>query len=199
MYKRQSLHNFEAALSPLSVWEELNEWEKKFPPKLMTKYTNKSPLSMFMPKAEVNMNPTATERIKRFYQHEDTPGLKKPILFLSGLWALSTGFLPLSFFSALKNNEKVTLTAFNLSFKEADIPLSLDDYDSDDYVVMAHPLTEHLYSSGFLNEAEVKPIATITVNDILITRHQIEKIDNSVGGSIPTVSYTHLTLPTMPT
>jgi hypothetical protein len=40
--------------------------------------------------------------------------------------------------------------AFNLSFKEADVPLSADDFDSDDYVIMAHPLTEHLYSSGLL-------------------------------------------------
>lgn len=180
-----SLHDFEATLFTLCMWEELNDWEKKFPPKLMTEYTNKSPLSMFKPKATFNMNSTTTERIKRLYQYEDIPGLKKPILLLSGLWALSTGFLPLSFFRALKNNEKIALTAFNLSFKEADIPLSPDDYIGEDCVVIAHPVTEHFYSSGFLNEAEVKPIATITISDIFVTRHQIEKIDNSVGKSIP--------------
>jgi hypothetical protein len=34
-----------------------------FPPKLMTKYTNKSPLSLFMPKAEFDMNPASTVRV----------------------------------------------------------------------------------------------------------------------------------------
>ncbi|WP_313010323.1 hypothetical protein [Atlantibacter hermannii] len=180
-----SLHDFEAALFTLGPWEESNEWEEKFPPKLMTKYTNKSPLSLFMPKAEFDMNPASTVRVKRFYQNKDIPGLRKPILYLSGLWALSIGYLPSSFFGALKNNEEISFTAFNLSFKEADVPLSADDFDSDDYVVMAHPLTEHLYSSGLLNEAEVKPIATITANDIFVTRCQIEKVYNSIGRDIP--------------
>ncbi|AMH12478.1 hypothetical protein V8J08_002375 [Citrobacter amalonaticus] len=178
-----ALHDFEAALFTLGAWEESNEWEEKFPPKLMTKYTNKSPLSLFMPKAEFDMNPTATARVRRLYQNKDIPGLKKPILNLSGLWALSLSHLPHSFFNALKNNEEISFTSFNLSFKEADVPLNLDNYD--DYVIMAQPLTEHLYASGLLNEADVKPIATITVKDIFITRCQIEKIYSYIGQDIP--------------
>ncbi|HEF0064715.1 hypothetical protein [Citrobacter sp. RHBSTW-00271] len=181
------LHNFEAVLFTTELWEEGNAWEVKHPPKMMAKYINKSPLSLFMPKAEFDMNPTAKARVKRFYQHEDTPGLKKPIISLSGLWALSLGFLPRSFYSALKNKEQISLTPFNLSFKEADIQISADDYGADDYVVVAHPVTEHFYSNGLRNEDEVKPIATITVDDILVTRHQIEKIDYSIGADIPSI------------
>ena len=140
-----------------------------------------------MPKAEFDMSLTAKVRVKKSYQHENTPGLKKPIVFLSGLWALSIGFLPPVFFNSLKNNESIDLTAFHLSFKEADIPFSTDDYGSDNYVVDAHPVTEHLYSNGLRNETEIKPIATITVSDILVTRHQIEKIDNSIGENIPNI------------
>lgn len=182
-----ALHDFEAALFTLSRWEESNEWEEKFPPKLMTKYSNKSPLSLFMPKAELDMSPASKMRVKRVYQNEDIPGLKKPILYLSGLWALSIGYLSHSFFNALKYNEQIALTPFNLSFKEADIPMSQEDYCSDNYVVMAHPITEHLYSSGLLKEGEVKPIATITVNDIFVTRLQIEKVCNFIGREIPNV------------
>jgi hypothetical protein len=71
-----------------------------------------------MPKAELDMSPASKMRVKRFYQNEDIPGLKKPILYLSGLWALSTGYLPHSFFNALKCNEQIALTPFNLSFKK---------------------------------------------------------------------------------
>lgn len=182
-----SLRDFEAVLFTTEIWEEGNEWEIKFPPKLMAKYINKSPLSLFMPKAEFDMRPTAAVRIKRAYQCENTPGLKKPIIYLSGVWALSLGFLPYSFFNALKNNEQIELTPFNLSFKEADIPISADDYSGDDYVVIAHPIKEHLYSDGLRNEKDIKPLAKITVNDILITRLQIEKIDNSIGENIPSI------------
>jgi hypothetical protein len=65
--------------------------------------------------------------------------------------------------------------------------MSPEDYCSDNYVVMAHPITEHLYSSGLLKEGEVKPIATVTVNDIFVTRLQIEKVYNFIGREIPSV------------
>lgn len=179
------LHNFEAVLFTTELWEEGNEWEIEYPPNLMTQYKNKSPLSLFMPKAEIDMSPSATKRVKRVYQHEDIPGLKKPILFLSGLWALRIGLLSQRFFSALKNNEEVALTDFDISFKEADITLEIKDFGNPDCIIIAHPVTEHLYSSGLLNQAEVKPIASISVNDLLITRTQIERMSESVGKIIP--------------
>jgi hypothetical protein len=179
------LHNFEAVLFTTELWEEGNEWEIEYPPNLMTQYKNKSPLSLFMPKAEIDMSPSATKRAKRVYQHEDIPGLKKPILFLSGLWALRIGLLSQRFFSALKNNEEIALTDFDISFKEADITLEIKDFGNPDCTIIAHPVTEHLYSSGLLNQAEVKPIASISVNDLLITRTQIERMSESVGKIIP--------------
>lgn len=190
------LHRFEAYLPDIGEFHQaeddndtnfknrLIEWEADHPP-IMGEYRNKSPLSRFTPKTTFNITPLASARFKRFYHHEDTPGLKSPIVLLSGLWALSVSFLPLSFFPTLKKNKSVDLTAFEFSFKEADAVFIFAAYGSEDYVMMPNPVNEHLYPNKLLDEEKVKSIATISQDDLFLTRQQIEKIDKYIGTIMP--------------
>jgi hypothetical protein len=191
-----SLHRFEAYLPDIGMFHQseeendtkfknsLSEWEADHPP-ILGEYISRSPLSRFTPKTTFSIRPIDTERFKRFYHHENTPGLKSPIVLLSGLWALSVRFLPFTFFPTLRKNQSVDLTALEISFKEADAVFSFAAYGSDDYVMMPNPVNEHLYPNKLLDEERVKSIATISPHDLFLTRQQIEKVDKHIGTIMP--------------
>ncbi|MCL5501671.1 hypothetical protein M5Y49_23690, partial [Escherichia coli] len=126
------------------------------------------------------------KHITYHYQNESTPGLRQPLVFISGLWSLSVINTEISFFRKLALNQEVSLTALDFMLKEADVPFIRNKNTDNDDVIFVLPPTEHLYpDGGFLDESKLKSIATLTVNDIFITKLQIENIYNGLGKELP--------------
>lgn len=162
-----------------------DDWEEAFPPDLISHYTHKSPLSVFASMATIHFENDGGYRLDRLYHYQDTPALKSPFISISGFWALTPILLDNDFFNGLQNNQEITLTALNFDVKEADIPFSSGNFGEDGFAMAATPPTEHLYVDGLIDTELVKPISTITANDVYLTRKQIEKVANGVGCELP--------------
>ncbi|MCL6335888.1 hypothetical protein EXT66_19130 [Pectobacterium carotovorum subsp. carotovorum] len=179
------LREFEASLLFPFEWTVPNTWESRF--SKLHSFVNKSPLSRFRPKANFNPSTEPSEqKIKYSYQHKNSPGLRKPLLFISGLWSLSIMSNQTAFFGKLKANQKVSLTALDFSLKEADEPFITNEGLSNDELMVVCPPTEHLYpNGGLLDQNKVTSIATLTIEDLYITKTQIEKIYHGIGNELP--------------
>lgn len=177
------LREFEASLLFPFEWRNPGVWEKKF--RNSHNYINKSPLSMFRIKASMEFNNDNAEPIKKYaYQNESSPGIRSPLMFISGFWSLSIVNTEIFFFRKLKGNQEISLTALDFSLKEADVPLT--DNGFEDEVIFVSPPTENLYpDGGSLAEERVVEITRLTTEDIYLTRMQIEKIFNGLGKELP--------------
>ncbi len=142
--------------------------------------TKENGLSLFSPKYTPPVNfHNGKIAEKYFYEHNDTPGLRHPIIFLFGLWAL-TGMGDRHIFYKLSINGSINLNPLSFMLKEADY---IPNPDSDDFYY-AHPLREHLYGNSGLVKERIKTIVTLTCEDFYITRTQIDKIYSNIGKPI---------------
>lgn len=181
------LDGFEAALMMMRRGGDYSDWEEAYPPRMLS-YINKSPISSFTPKAIFNFHFQENESPlppKQLYHHEKNLSLRSPLVFLSGVWSIQPIGFSSSFFRKLKQNGETEITALDITFKEADIPFSMGDLGDDDYVILATPSLDELYPDGLLDRSKLKSIAKISIDDLYLTRQQIEKIDNCVGKEIP--------------
>lgn len=180
-----ALREFEASLLLPFDWRDSSEWEERFPG--LHHSVHKSALSRFRPKASLSYSKELSEKhITYHYQNEDSPGLRRPLIFISGLWSFSVTNAEISFFRKLSINQEVSLTALDFLLKEADVPFINNTSTGSDEVIFVSPPTEHLYpDGGFLDESKLKNIATLTINDIFLTKKQIEKISNGLGVELP--------------
>lgn len=180
-----ALREFETSLFLPFDWQDPFAWEERFPN--LYHSVHKSSLSIFRPKASLSYSTELSEKhITYHYQNESTPGLRQPLVFISGLWSLSVINTEISFFRKLALNQEVSLTALDFMLKEADVPFIRNKNTDNDDVIFVLPPTEHLYpDGGFLDESKLKSIATLTVNDIFITKLQIENIYNGLGKELP--------------
>jgi hypothetical protein len=172
------LRGFEVCLNSPFEWREQAEWEEGFGPSLFP-YSHNSPLSLFLPKAEI-FRPE--KKRKYFYHNEANTALRSPLLYLYGLWSLVIMPTKTPFFSHLSYGHEVSLTALELSLKECDIPFT---EMMDDNIIFVSPPTEHLYRNDFLDATLNHPVVSLTVDDIYLTRKQIEKIYNGMGETLP--------------
>ncbi|HCB0645345.1 TPA: hypothetical protein MYL57_005440 [Klebsiella variicola subsp. variicola] len=180
-----ALRDFEVSLFLPFDWRVSSVWEEKFPNLYPT--VHKSPLSRFRPKANLNypVEPLG-ENITYCYQYKSSPGLKQPLVFVSGLWSLSIINSQISFFRKLNINKEVSLTALDFMLKEADAPHIKNETPDRDEVIFVSPPTEHLYhNDGGLDKSKLKNIATLGLEDIYLTKMQIEKVYNGFGKEIP--------------
>ncbi|VEA69339.1 Uncharacterised protein [Serratia plymuthica] len=172
------LRGFEVCLNSPFEWREQDVWEERFRPSLFP-YSHNSPLSLLRPKADILLS---KEKGKYYYQNEDNTALRSPRLYLYGLWSLVIMPTKTPFFSHLSQGHEVSLTALELSLKECDIPFT---ERMDDNIIFVSPPSEHLYQNDFLDATLNNPIVSLTINDIYLTRKQIEKIHNGMGEVLP--------------
>ncbi|MGL5954539.1 MAG: hypothetical protein ACRCZ3_15665 [Providencia rustigianii] len=174
------LQRFEASLRSPRRYRENEEWESFcnniFSGLLIFEIpTVEASVSLFEPKYSLSEN---IDDISHYfhYEYEDCSILRTPLVYLSGLWAIvgNNGF---GFFDRLAAHGQLPLTGLNFWLKEVDRETSLDS----DEVFIAEPLTEHLYENTYLKRERVKIISTLTVNDLYITKTQINKILLNIG------------------
>ncbi|MEM8159914.1 hypothetical protein Q4R47_16370, partial [Morganella morganii] len=179
------MDGFEAGLSSPMSYRDQSTWEDfcENDIKILLGFgsaTKENGLSLFSPKYCPSIdfhNGKIAEYY--FYEYNDTPGLRHPIVFLSGLWAL-VGLSDRNIFHKLSMNNKVELNQFSFLFKEVDY---ISNSDNDD-VYHAQPLSEYLYENSMLVKERIKTIATLTCEDFYITRTQIDKIYSNIGKPI---------------
>lgn len=117
------------------------------------------------------------------YEYENFEFLRKPQVFLSGLWCL-IGTSDKNIYSDLASKGYITLNPLNFTLKEADFPFE----PMKDETFFASSIDEHLYDNNLLIKERVKPIVRLTVNDLYITKTQINKIHSSIGQELASVS-----------
>lgn len=182
------LNRFEAVLMMMVKDGDFSDWEHKFPPRILN-YHNKSALSQFIPNSNFDMSFITAEQpepLKQLYHWEHRPNLKSPLLLLSGIWSISVTRPISSFFSDLKTYGKAELLARDMSFKETDIPFTRAAFGSEGWIILAMPP----FNGGDFLENLADPlidniIGNININDIYLTRCQIDKIDNGIGKELP--------------
>lgn len=184
------LNKFEAALMMMAKDGDFSDWENKFPPRVLN-YHNKSALSQFIPVPESNfdLKNFLTEKYeppKQLYHWDHRVDMKSPLLFLSGIWCIAVIRQVSSFFIDLKTYGEAEIFDRDIAFKEADIPFNHAEFGSDKWIIFAMP---PFSKEDFLkNPTELFPnkvIGKIKVNDIYLTRYQMEKIDNGIGKELP--------------
>lgn len=139
-------------------------------------YLSDSMLSGFLPQYRIDFgekNPS--DSVKYIFEYRDHPALIKPLIYLNGLWAI---YPYNNLYSSLRRNDSYTFTRTNIRFKIADEIPSFDMYT-------ASPPTEEAYDENLMLKQPEKPLFTITKDDLLITRSQIEKIYSSIGTPMP--------------
>lgn len=182
------LSGYEAVLMMMREGGDFSDWERKYPPRAL-KYINKSPLSFFMPKATWGVylpGSKIAETPEQIYHLEHKKNIRSPLLLLSGLWALIAMSPVSSFYRKLKIHGKAELLRYDFAFKEANMPLSHVGFESDDWVILAMNKYEKEYSlEDLISQSNDDVIGIIKIDDIYLTRGQIEKLDNSIGKELP--------------
>ena len=182
------LNGFEAALMMMRKGGDFKDWENMYPPRVLN-YSNKSALSHFIPKAKFDIDYTEDKPVsppKQIYHLENKPNIKSPLILLSGLWSICVISPTSSLYKELKVYGKARLLAHDISFKEAHMPFTNAAFGSDEWVILAMSPFEGLSSiEGLVSPSNKNIIGNITLDDIYLTRYQIEKLDNGVGKELP--------------
>lgn len=170
--------------SPLKL-RDPDVWENGFTSTFsFNKYQINSPLSLFSPDIDISRVIDSEAKPTYLYEYENSPGLKRPCMQLYGLWAIKPLMIPDAyFFNGILSSDGVSLTSLDFSLKEVDEQFNFKDIDSD--AIYASPKTEHLYPDGWLDQEKLKPIVTLTVKDLYLTRMQVEAIYNGFGDVLP--------------
>ncbi|WP_342656710.1 hypothetical protein GKC68_07065 [Pantoea sp. RSPAM1] len=182
------LNGFEAALLMMRKGGDFKDWENKYPPSV-SNYSNKSALSYFIPKADFDSDPIDGESHappKQIYHNENKPNIKSPMLLLSGLWSICILSPTSSLYKELKVYGEAKLLAYDIAFKEANMPFTNAAFGSNEWVILAISPYEGLSSmKGGLSPSKKELIGTLKVDDVYLTRYQIEKLDNGMGKELP--------------
>lgn len=182
------LNGFEAALLMMRKGGDFKDWENKYPPSVLN-YNNKSALSYFIPKAAFDSAPTDGESHvppKQIYHNENKPNIRSPMLLLSGLWSICILGPTSSLYRELKVFGEAKLLAHDIAFKEANMPFTNAAFGSNEWVILAMSPFEGLSSmKGVLSPSKKELIGTLKIDDIYLTRYQIEKLDNGMGKELP--------------
>lgn len=150
----------------------------------LQKVSKNNKLSLFSPVLKNEYSFDTEIKSQYLYEYNDTPGLKTPLMRLYGLWALKIDKTSdFTFYQKLQDNMEVSLTALDFVLFETDQKES--PYGIDSETIVVSPKSEHLYPNGMIDIEKLRPIITITKNDLYITKYQIEKISNSIGKSLP--------------
>ncbi|UAN16181.1 hypothetical protein [Enterobacter asburiae] len=148
-----------------------DKWLSKFGINPRVNYKNKSPLSVFSLAAVPK-------------------DFSLPDLNLYGLWA----FMPYqtkespSFYHDLKVNGASSIETSNIIFKETDIPIApySDDNPYDTFVAHPKPVTQyHSSVPENMRNGGGSQWIEINVNDVYVTRNQIEKVYSGRGNEMP--------------
>lgn len=107
-----------------------------------------------------------------------------PIAYLYGLWSVT--FMGRKPFDDLLNNKEINLTSLDFLLTEADY--QTDTSTMEQFVFS--PLSYYLYENGLLDKSKLKPITTLTINDLYITKKQINRIYNNKGKALPRIMTT---------
>ncbi|CDH07046.1 hypothetical protein XBO1_2520017 [Xenorhabdus bovienii str. oregonense] len=177
---------FESALYSPMHYREKSEWENFCGGSLSVLLGLNPPIrgggvSRFSPKFTHSidfLNGKTTDSY--FYEYADSPALRRPLVFLFGLWVIA-GLTEWSIFSELPIKGEISLSALDFTLKEADYEFNPEKDD----VFFVSPLTEHLYENNGLLKKRVTPIVTLTIDDLYITKIQINKIYSNIGGEVP--------------
>lgn len=182
------LNGYEAALMMMREGGDFSDWEKKYPVRAL-KYINKSPISYFTPNASWDVylpGSDIAETPKQLYHCENKKNIRSPLILLSGLWALMPMSPVSSFYRNLKVSGKADFHRYDFSFKEANMPYSHVEFENNDWVILAMNKYENHYSlESMMSQSISDVIGTIKIDDIYITRYQIEKLDNGIGKELP--------------
>jgi len=182
------LNGFEAALMMMRKGGDFEDWENTYPPRALN-YNNVSTLSYFIPKATFDTNyeegkPPSPP--KQIYHLENKPNIKSPLLLLSGLWSICVISPTSSLYKELKVYGEAKLLAHDISFKEANMPFTNAAFGSNEWVILAIPPFEGLPPiERLVSPSNENIIGNINLDDIYLTRYQIEKLDNGVGRELP--------------
>ncbi|MBR7530628.1 hypothetical protein KC248_07075 [Klebsiella michiganensis] len=182
------LNGFEAALMMMRKGGDFEDWENTYPPSALN-YNNASTLSYFIPKATSDTNyeegkPPSPP--KQIYHLENKPDIKSPLLLLSGLWSICVISPTSSLYKELKVYGEAKLLAHDISFKEANMPFTNAAFGSNQWVILAIPPFEGLPPiERLVSPSNENIIGNINLDDIYLTRYQIEKLDNGVGRELP--------------
>ncbi|PHM23366.1 hypothetical protein [Xenorhabdus ehlersii] len=179
------LNHYEAALFTPFKYSNIKDWES-FCVESYHIFTTRAPetrtgsVSRFIPKFRITTDQNTGEPINEsHYEYKEYEELKHPIVYLSGLWVIF-GCFSKDIFGELKTKGCVELSALDFFLAEADYECLSDNDDT--YTVA--PLTSHLYENMGLIEDRVKPIVTLTPVDLYITKTQINRLHESIGGEI---------------
>lgn len=179
-------NGFEAAMRPPSnVDYSPEKWIKENTDLssligISASYPGEVALSGFRAKMafDLNSHSESEDDVFRYhFEYENDPALKTPIVNIFGLWAISPRKYG-SLFSTLGEGNNYPCTAINIIFKVADEPRHKD-------VIYVTPLTEQAYDKNMILIQPVKTLFEITIDDLFITRCQMEKINDNKGKPLP--------------
>ncbi|HBS7387590.1 TPA: hypothetical protein MAQ57_000073 [Klebsiella pneumoniae] len=174
------LEGFEASLTSPLRFRGDDLWEDNFQfPYFLNKYHVNSRISLFSPMIQDETHIDSEKKTKYLYEYNESPGLKKPLVKLYGLWAIKpSALLGSAFFNKLSSCTGVSLSPLDFYFKEADVEVNSD-------VVTASPKTEFLYPDNGLDISRLHEIINLTMADLFLTKKQVEIFYNCVGDVMP--------------
>ncbi|CRY83509.1 hypothetical protein [Yersinia intermedia] len=145
---------------------------------ISARYIGEYPLSGFKPKVDFNLEAESEDDAYQYhFEYENHPALKKPLVYLVGLWAIFPEFDG-HLYSVLSDKNHYAFNAINITLKIADETNKKD-------MITAHPPTEQAYDENMRLITPVKTLFEITTNDLFITKQQIETIHSRKGGYLP--------------
>ncbi|HEI9844429.1 TPA: hypothetical protein SLN72_001389 [Morganella morganii] len=187
------LQNFESSLLATSDLSSKKEWEsfvsRNFSLFMMGDVaTSKNGVSIFSPKIihhhMIEEKKSKTE-IKCFYDNNENIMTDvshcSPIAYLSGLWAIT--FMRRESVDNLLNHKEINLTSLDFLLIEADYHEETSTLERFAF----SPVTYYLYENGLLDESKLKPITTLTINDLYITKKQLNRIYDNKGNALPRI------------
>ncbi|XPP73226.1 hypothetical protein ACN2AS_24225 [Serratia liquefaciens] len=164
---------------PLASKADPEGWIKNIAPHF-AEITYLSELSGFWFDGEHMADPESGEaKVKYYFEYEEQPFLKRPIVYIYGVWAI----LPYALIGVIAN----LIADKNHVFNDTNfIVKPADDESTPDSLITSTPMSEHLYEK-YLRKEDTEQLFTITMDDLLISRKQIDKIHNSIGSRIPSI------------
>ncbi|EPC7545086.1 hypothetical protein ACXHVK_003142 [Morganella morganii] len=188
------LQGFESSLLATSDLCSKKEWEsfvsRNFSLFMMGDVaTSQNGLSIFSPKISHSViieEKKGKTEIKYFYDNDETIMTDvshcSPIAYLSGLWSIT--FMERKSFDDLLNHKEINLTSLDFLLIEADYQEDTSTLEQFSF----SPISYYLYENGLLDESKLKPITTLTINDLYITKKQINRIYNNKGNTLPRIT-----------
>ncbi|WP_370553995.1 hypothetical protein [Edwardsiella tarda] len=153
--------------------EWLNEQRKAFGGFMMPFHIGPERISIYSPFFDLK---TDEGRVSGEYRFDGDDDFSRPLVRLYGLWALCLDVVS-NPYSLIRNNGSVTYDALNFNIKSAD---GNDDFPA----LYVSPPRSHLYRNGGLI-GKPETIITITLDDLWITRAQLEKVWFFIGKTFP--------------